>query len=72
MKLDRAATTFVIHNLLKLHIHCIPKVDKMQSGHSKRMLDGSIERLARYLTHSLAENGVEFSKADPAGDSKAE
>jgi len=58
----RHAIRFLVLAALKSHIHMIPKVREMQTGHAKRMLDAGVESLANAVSGSLVETGVRWSK----------
>lgn len=53
-EIDEAAIRFLVFIALKTHIHIIPKVREMQTGHAKRMLDASVESLAQAVSQPIA------------------
>jgi hypothetical protein len=52
-EMDEAAIRFLVLTALKTHIHVIPKVREMQTGHAKRMLDAGVESLAQAVSQAI-------------------
>lgn len=65
--MNDAAIRFLILTALKAHIHVIPKVRDMQTGHAKRMLDAGVESLAQAVASTVLSNSAAWLKSRQAG-----